>query len=61
MLELQERIPSTVTVSAPRFSTSFKSSTFREYMLHGGQNGKNTTPVAVPQLLHQREDMYFKV
>ncbi len=56
---LQARNSPTVTMSAPSFSTSFKSSTFRDYMLHGSQNGKNATPVAAPQLLHQREDMYF--
>jgi hypothetical protein len=61
MLELQERIPPALTLSAPSFSTSFKSSTFREYMLHGSQNSKNAIPVAVPQLLHQHKDMYFKV
>jgi hypothetical protein len=58
---LQARNSPTVTMSAPSFSTSFKSSTFREYMLHGGENGKNANPVAALQLLQQRDYMYSKV
>ena len=57
----QARNLPTLTISTPSFSTSFKSSTFREYMLHGSGNCKSSPPVAAPQPLQQREHMYFKV
>ncbi len=47
--------PSLLTFSTPSFATSFKSATYRDYMLHGSPIKKNPS-FAAQQLFALRED-----